>query len=95
MRRNMHPTELAYATILSCCANSPFYLKVDNSCSDTEGGCINDIIVGSSLIDMYCKSGDVEGAKWKAENLMIQPSQLITACSHSGLVDEGIKILSQ
>ncbi|KAL9239911.1 hypothetical protein vseg_014183 [Gypsophila vaccaria] len=128
---DMRPTQFSYATMLSCCAKQSFpsagtqlhalILKV---------GSLNDVYVGSALIDMHCKCGNVVGARdifdampvkngfvWnemihgygqngygdEAVHLyscMIRAGEepdeitfvaVLTACSHSGLVDEGIK----
>ncbi|XP_056693781.1 pentatricopeptide repeat-containing protein At4g20770 [Spinacia oleracea] len=131
-RRNMCPTQFSYATILSCCAKQSFAFQGRQVHAQIlKDGFINDIFVGSALIDMYCKCGNVEGGQeifdampmkntviWnemihgyaqsgfggKAVHLydcMIREGRkpdnitfiaVLTACSHSGLVSEGIRI---
>ncbi|KAL5577825.1 hypothetical protein UlMin_019524 [Ulmus minor] len=130
----MYPTQFSYATVLSCCAklSSSFQGKQVHALI-TKDGYINDVFVGSALIDMYCKCGDVDWARqffnmmpakntvtWNemihgyAQNgcgdeavalykeMLASGEKLdgitfvavLTACSHSGLIDTGIKILN-
>lgn len=131
-QHEMHPTQFSYATVLSCCAKvaSSFEGKQVHA-QITKDGYMSDVFVGSALIGMYCKCGDVDGARnffdmmpskstvsWNemihgyAQNGrggeavllywdMIASTEkpdgitfvaVLTACSHSGLVDAGIKI---
>ncbi|KDP34848.1 hypothetical protein JCGZ_09136 [Jatropha curcas] len=133
MQQNgMSSTEFTYATILSSCAklSSLFHGKLIHA-QITKDGFMNDVYVGSALVDMYCKSGEVNEAQqffdmmpdkntvtWNemihgyaqngrghdAVNLyrnMINSGEkpdritfvaVLTACSHSGLVDAGVEI---
>ncbi|XP_050223564.1 pentatricopeptide repeat-containing protein At4g20770 [Mercurialis annua] len=133
MRENgMSPTHFSYATILSCCAklSSLFHGKLIHAQLEKEGFS-NDVYVGTSLVDMYCKCGEVDEARqffdlmpkknsvtWNemihgyAQNgrgceaidlyknmieLGEKPDEItfvavLTACSHSGLVDTGVEI---
>ncbi|XP_074274535.1 pentatricopeptide repeat-containing protein At4g20770 [Silene latifolia] len=131
-RRDIRPTQFSYATMVSCCAKQSFPSQGKQLHAQiVKFGFINDIYVGSALIDMYCKCGNVSGAQdvfdampvknvvvWNemihgyAQNgygnvaarlysCMISAGEepdnitfvvILTACSHSGLVDEGIKI---
>ncbi|XP_021760914.1 pentatricopeptide repeat-containing protein At4g20770-like [Chenopodium quinoa] len=131
-RRNMCPTQFTYATILSCCAKQSFSSQGRQvHALILKYGCINDIIVGSALIDMYCKCGSVERGReifdampmknaviWnemihgyaqsgfgdeavRLYDCMIREGRkpdditfvaVLSACSHSGLVNEGIRI---
>ncbi|KAK4488068.1 hypothetical protein RD792_003810 [Penstemon davidsonii] len=132
--KGMMPTEFSYATVLNCCSS----LTSSSQGRQIHGlivknGYENDAYVGTSLIDMYCKCGDVDGSRlffdtmpgkntvtWnemvhgyaqngrgeEAVNLyenMIRSSvkpdcitfvAVLTACSHSGLVDTGLKIFN-
>ncbi|CAN6689363.1 unnamed protein product [Malus baccata var. baccata] len=128
------PTQFTYATVLSCCTklSSSFQGKQVHA-QMTKDGYMNDVFVGSALIDMYCKCGDVDEARnffdtmpskntvtWNemihgyAQNGrgdeavllyrdMIELGEkpdgitfvaVLTACSHAGLVDEGIDIFN-
>ncbi|KAF2317940.1 hypothetical protein GH714_041263 [Hevea brasiliensis] len=133
MRQNgMSPTQFSYATILSCCArlSSLFQGRLVHAQIAKEGF-MDDVYVGSALIDMYCKCGEVDEARqffdmmpdkntvtWnemihgyaqtgrgcEAVNLyrsMIRSGEkpdgitfvaVLTACSHSGLVDTAVEI---
>ncbi|XP_073124480.1 pentatricopeptide repeat-containing protein At4g20770 isoform X2 [Henckelia pumila] len=132
--KGMPPTEFTYAIIINCCS----FLTSLSRGKQVQGlilkdGYESDVYVGTSLIDMYSKCGEVEGAKrffdmmpckntvtWnemihgyahnghgeEAINLfenMVQASvkpdsitlvSVLTACSHSGLVDAGVKIFN-
>ncbi|KAK6123818.1 hypothetical protein DH2020_042419 [Rehmannia glutinosa] len=132
--KEMSPTEFSYATLLNCCSSlSSLSQGRQVHGLIAKNGHANDVYVGTALIDMYCKCGDVEGARqffdmmpckntvtWNemihgyaqngrgqdAVNLfekMIRTSlkpdcitlvAVLTACSHSGLVDAGLKIFN-
>lgn len=134
MGKGLYPTQFSYATILSSCAKSssvPQGRQVHTQI--VKDGVVNDVYVGSALIDMYSKCGEVYEARvffdtmpfkntitWnemihgyaqngcgdKAIDLyneMIQSGEkldgitflaVLTACSHSGLVDHGIAIFN-
>lgn len=126
-------TEFTYATILSSCAKSSFSLGKQVHSSILKDGYANDVFVGSTLVDMYSKSGDIQAARkffdgmvcknnvaWNemlhgyAQNgygeeafelysQMLQSGSkpdhitfvaVLTACSHSGMVDIGIQIFN-
>ncbi|KAE7996019.1 hypothetical protein FH972_000768 [Carpinus fangiana] len=133
-QKGIFPTQFSYATVLSCCAklSSSFHGRQVHA-QITKGGYVSDVFVGSALIDMYCKCGDVDGARWFFDmmpckntvtwNEMIHGyaqngrgyeavclykdmvssgekpdgitfTAVLTACSHSGLVDLGIEIFN-
>uniref|UniRef100_A0A2N9HS47 Pentacotripeptide-repeat region of PRORP domain-containing protein n=1 Tax=Fagus sylvatica TaxID=28930 RepID=A0A2N9HS47_FAGSY len=135
MRQNgMFPTQFSYATVMSCCAKlSSSFQGRQVHAQIAKDGYINDVFVGSALIDMYSKCGDVDGARcffdtMRAKNTitwnemihgyaqnghgydavclykdMISSGEtpdgitfvaVLTACSHSGLVDVGIEIFN-
>lgn len=132
-QHEMHPTQFSYATVLSCCAKVASFQGKQVHAQITKDGYMSDVFVGSALIGMYCKCGDVDGARnffdmmpskstvsWNemihgyAQNGrgdeavllywdMIASAErpdgitfvaVLTACSHSGLVDAGIKIFN-
>ncbi|XP_075101099.1 pentatricopeptide repeat-containing protein At4g20770-like [Nicotiana tabacum] len=134
LQMGMLPNEFSYATTLSSCT------KLSSLAQGRQvhgliikGGYDNDVVVGSTLIDMYSKCGDVDGARVHFDmmpykntitwNEMIhgyaqngrgdeaiflyedmicsggKPDTItfiaaLTACSHSGLVDLGLKIFN-
>ncbi|KAM7264562.1 hypothetical protein ACFE04_002245 [Oxalis oulophora] len=128
------PTEFSYSTILSCCANlSSSFQGRQIHAQIEKDGYKNDIFVGTALIDMYCKCGDVGAARQFFESMTdkstvtwnemihgyaqsgcgdeafglykdmifsgIKPDSItfiavLTACSHSGLVDEAMEIFN-
>ncbi|KAL9456474.1 hypothetical protein AB3S75_005660 [Citrus x aurantiifolia] len=135
MRQNeMYPTQFSFATVLSSCAklSSSFQGRQVHAQIEKDGY-VNDIFVGSALIEMYCKCGDICGARrffdmmhgkntvtWNemihgyAQNGYgdeavrlykdmiasgVKPDDItfvaiLTACSHSGLVDVGVEIFN-
>ncbi|OUZ99416.1 Pentatricopeptide repeat [Macleaya cordata] len=134
MRENgMSPTQFSYASVLNSCSRLASLSQGKQIHAQiTKDGYTNDVFVGSALIDVYSKCGDVDGARqffdkmqnrgivaWnemihgyaqsgsgdKAVELfedLIQSGEkpdvitfiaVLTACSHSGLVDAGITIL--
>lgn len=134
LRKGTLPTEFSYATVLSCCAKlsslsqgKPVHGLI------VKDGYADDVFVGSALVDMYSKCGNICEARqffnlmpfkntvtWNemlhgyAQNgcgdeavcvyrQMIQSGArpdditfvaVLTACSHSGLVDPGITIFN-
>ncbi|KAF7132046.1 hypothetical protein RHSIM_Rhsim09G0006000 [Rhododendron simsii] len=127
-------TQFSYAIILTCCANlSSLSHGRQIHAQIAKDGYMTDVYVGSALINMYCKCGDVDGAKeyfdemplknivtWNemihgyAQNgcgeeavsvykdMIVSGEEpdgitfvaVLTACSHSGLVDTGIEIFN-
>ncbi|KZV49107.1 pentatricopeptide repeat-containing protein [Dorcoceras hygrometricum] len=132
--KGMPPTEFSYAIIIKCCSS----LTSLSQGKQVQGlilknGYGSDVYIGTSLIDLYCRCGEVDGAKlffdmmpckntvtWNEmihgyahnghgyeavtlfENMVqagIRPDSVtfvsvLTACSHSGLVDTGVKIFN-
>ncbi|PIA37839.1 hypothetical protein AQUCO_03000407v1 [Aquilegia coerulea] len=129
----MVPTQFSYASILSSCSTLASLCHGRQIHAQVvKDGYTSDVFVGSALIDMYSKCGDVDRARlffdgmheknvvsWnemihgyaqngcgdKAVEIfedMIRLGEkpdgitfiaVLTACSHSGLVDVGMKIL--
>ncbi|CAN4098241.1 unnamed protein product [Withania somnifera] len=134
LKMGILPNEFSFTTTLSCCTK----LSSLSQGRELHGliikhGYANDIVVGSTLIDMYCKCGDVDGARvhfdmmpckntitWNKmihgyaqngrgteaiflyEDMIysgVKPDVItfiasLTACSHSGLVDLGLKMFN-
>ncbi|XP_028764633.1 pentatricopeptide repeat-containing protein At4g20770-like [Neltuma alba] len=128
------PSKFSYTNILNSCAKLSSLLQGQQIHAQiTKAGHVDDIFVGSSLIEMYCKCGVVDRARcffnmmqfknivtWNAMihgyahngcgieavclyKDMIQSGEepdditfvaVLTACSHSALVDEGIEIFN-
>ncbi|GAB2274376.1 hypothetical protein Dimus_009139 [Dionaea muscipula] len=131
-RKDVFPNEFSYATLLSCCAGQSLPSQGRQIHAQiVKDGYMDNIFVGSALIDMYCKCGGVDEARhifdsmpsrntvpWnemihgyaqngrgdeavRLYNDMIKSGEepdditfvsVLTSCSHSGLVDEGLKI---
>ncbi|XVF30411.1 hypothetical protein REPUB_Repub16aG0054900 [Reevesia pubescens] len=130
----MLPTEFSYATVLSCCAklSSSFQGRQVHS-QIVKEGYENDVFVSTALVDMYCKCGDIDGARKYFDMMPVRNTvtwnemihgyaqngcgdeavrlyqdliasgekpdgitfiAVLTACSHSGLVDLGVSIFN-
>lgn len=96
----MFPTQFSYATVLSCCAKlaSSFQGKQVHALI-TKDGCINDVFVGSTLIDMYCKCGDVDGG-WHFFNMMANKNtvtwnEMIHGYAQNGYGDEAVSLYKE
>ncbi|KAK6243834.1 hypothetical protein QUC31_010243 [Theobroma cacao] len=130
----MLPTEFSYTAILSCCAklSSSFQGRQVHS-QIVKDGFMNYVFVGTALVDMYCKCGDIDGARKYFDKMPIRNTvtwnemihgyaqngrgdeavhlyknmiasgekpdgitfiAVLTACSHSGLVDLGVRIFN-
>lgn len=132
--KGMFLTEFSYATVLSCCAKLSSLSQGRQVHSQiAREGYMNDSFVGSALIDMYSKCGDVNAARYFFDKMLgkntvtwnemvhgyaqngcgdaavllykdmigsgekpdgITFVAVLTACSHSGLVDTGIQIFN-
>jgi len=128
------PSEFSFATIASSCAKlSSLFQGQQIHAQIIKDGYVDNVFVGSSLIEMYCKCGDVGAARCYFDmmpgknivtwNEMIhgyahngyglealtlykdmvssgeKPDDItfvavLTACSHSALVDEGVEIFN-
>ncbi|KAJ4702852.1 Pentatricopeptide repeat [Melia azedarach] len=101
MPRGMYPTQFSNATVLSACAKLSssfqgrwFHAEIEKD------RYINDIFVGSALIDMIhgygneavCLYKDMIASGFNADGITFVT--ILTACSHSGLVDAGNEIFN-
>lgn len=134
LANGLFPTQFSYSTALCCCAKlSSLSQGRQVHARIAKDGSMNDVFVGTALVDMYSKCGDVDGARkffdmmpyknnvtWNEmihgyaqngcgdeavilyENMIESGEEpdgitfvaVLTACSHSGLVDAGIKIFN-
>ncbi|XP_004511497.1 pentatricopeptide repeat-containing protein At4g20770 [Cicer arietinum] len=128
------PSEFSFSTAASSCAKlSSLFQGQQIHAQIIKDGYVDDVFVGSSLIEMYCKCGNVGAARcyfdmmpgknivtWNEMihgyaqngygheavflyNDMISSGEkpdditfvaVLTACSHSALVDEGVEIFN-
>ncbi|XP_042477830.1 pentatricopeptide repeat-containing protein At4g20770 [Macadamia integrifolia] len=132
--KGMRPSQFSYASVLSSCARLASVSQGRQIHAQiAKDGHMHDVYVGSALIDLYSRCGDVDDARqffnemtnkntvsWNemihgyAQNGCGEESvdlfqdmilsgekpdsitfiAVLTACSHSGLVDEGLKIFN-
>lgn len=93
----MLPTQFSYATVLSSCAklSSSFEGKQIHALI-TKDGYVNDVFVGSALIDMYCKCGNIDEAL-RFFNMMsnkntVTWNEMIHGYAQNGCGDEAISL---
>ncbi|KAE8702943.1 Late embryoproteinsis abundant (LEA) protein-related [Hibiscus syriacus] len=91
LRTDLKPNEATIASILSACADLGS-LSIGNEIKRyvESNGLASSRQVQTSLIHMYCKCGRID----KAEDVFADPvvfTSVLLACSHSGLVEDGLK----
>ncbi|PON87212.1 Pentatricopeptide repeat [Trema orientale] len=96
----MFPSHFSYATVLSCCAelSSSFQGRQVHALI-TKDGFISDVFVGSALIDMYCKCGDVDGGRqffeiMASKNTVIW-NEMIHGYAQNGFGDEAVSLYKE
>uniref|UniRef100_A0A5K1AI81 Pentacotripeptide-repeat region of PRORP domain-containing protein n=2 Tax=Nymphaea colorata TaxID=210225 RepID=A0A5K1AI81_9MAGN len=95
-----HPTQFSYASVLSSCARLSSLAQGKQVHSRIiKDGFDNDIFVGSSLIDMYAKSGSIEDAYGcfliMPERNIVSWNEMISGFAQSGHGNEAIKLFEQ
>lgn len=132
--KGMSPTEFSYTSLLNCCSSVASVSQGRQVHGLIEkNGYVNDVYVGTALVDMYCKCGEVNAARqnfdWMSSKSRVTWNEMIhgyaqngcgedavnlyhemirsnwrpdcitfvavlTACSHSGMVDAGLEIFN-
>ncbi|KAF3450205.1 hypothetical protein FNV43_RR06285 [Rhamnella rubrinervis] len=93
----MLPTQFSYATVLSCCAklSSSFEGKQVYGLI-TKDGYVNDVFVGSALIDMYCKCGEIDEARQFFNTMPIKNTvtwnEMIHGYAQNGCGDKAVAL---
>ncbi|CAN0911638.1 Pentatricopeptide repeat-containing protein At4g20770 [Linum grandiflorum] len=93
----MSPNQFSYATVLSSCS------KLFSSSQGRQlhsqiikDGFINDVFVGSTLIGMYCKCGEVDESRqffdMMPEKSIVTWNEMIHGCAQGGRGDEAVGI---
>ncbi|XP_038679612.1 pentatricopeptide repeat-containing protein At4g20770 isoform X2 [Tripterygium wilfordii] len=133
-QKGISPSQFSYSTVLSCCSKlSSSFQGRQVHAMVIKDGFMAEVFVGTSLIDMYCKCGDVDAARrflemmpcknivtWnemihgfaqngRGEDAVclykemigsgVKPDDItfvavLTACSHSGMVDAAVEIFN-
>ncbi|KAL9685475.1 hypothetical protein QQ045_022925 [Rhodiola kirilowii] len=72
-QRNMFPSHFSFATVLNCCSKLSSLLQGSQVHAQIlKDGHINDVYVGSALIDMCCKCGELDCARLVFDRLYIR-----------------------
>lgn len=93
----LFPTQFSYSTVLSCCAklSSSFQGKQVHTLI-IKNGYTNDVFVGSSLIDMYCKCGNIDEARHFFNTMAIKNTvtwnEMIHGYAQNGRGDEAVSL---
>ncbi|KAG6711873.1 hypothetical protein I3842_05G077700 [Carya illinoinensis] len=100
MMLQIKPDQFTFSSCLCACASlaSLKHGKQMHACLIRNNFRPNTIVV-SSLIDMYSKCGSLEIGKWVFNLMGVKPDRTtfvvtLNACSHSGLVQEGLKLFN-
>ncbi|EXB59779.1 hypothetical protein L484_010890 [Morus notabilis] len=99
-QHGMFPTQFSYSTVLSCCAklSSSFQGKQVHALI-TKDGYTNDIFVGSSLIDMNCKCGNIDEARQffntMATKNTVTWNEMIHGYAQNGCGDEAVSLYKE
>ncbi|KAK7266060.1 hypothetical protein RIF29_18700 [Crotalaria pallida] len=89
------PSEFSFATIVSSCAKlSSLFQGEQIHAQIIKDGYADDIFVGSSLIEMYCKCGDVGGARCYFNTMpgknTVTWNEMIHGYAQNGYGDEAV-----
>ncbi|XP_021281699.1 pentatricopeptide repeat-containing protein At4g20770 isoform X2 [Herrania umbratica] len=93
----MLPTEFSYTAILSCCAKlcSSFQGRQVHS-QIVKDGYMNYVVVGTALVDMYCKCGDIDGARKYFDRMPVRNTvtwnEMIHGYAQNGRGDEAVRL---
>eukprot|EP01018_Ginkgo_biloba_P036141 Gb_02911 [translate_table: standard] len=98
--RNLKPDRFILATVLSVCANlaalaqgRQFHAYI------IESGFELDVVVGSALVDMYAKSGSIEGAHVVFDKMfyrnVVSWNAIITGCAQHGQGKEALQLFER
>ncbi|GAB2235031.1 hypothetical protein Drorol1_Dr00004308 [Drosera rotundifolia] len=95
--KDIFPTQFSYATLLSCCAAQPLPCQGRQMHAlIVKDGNIVDVFVGSALIDMYCKSGDVDAAQITFDSMpcknRVSWNAMIHGYAQNGRGDEAVHL---
>ncbi|XP_026423695.1 pentatricopeptide repeat-containing protein At4g20770-like [Papaver somniferum] len=98
MRKSgMIPTEFSYASVLNSCSGLASLSQGKQVHAQiTKDGYTNNIFVGSALIDVYSKCGDVDGARIFFDNMLSRSivawNEMIHGYAQNGYGDEAVKL---
>ncbi|CAM8930002.1 unnamed protein product [Rhodiola kirilowii] len=96
-QRNMFPSHFSFATVLSCCSKLSSLLQGSQVHAQIlKDGHINDVYVGSALIDMYCKCGELDCARlvfdWLSNKNTVSWNEMIHGYAQNGHGDKAVSL---
>ncbi|XP_076919244.1 pentatricopeptide repeat-containing protein At4g20770-like [Bidens hawaiensis] len=100
LENNMLPTQFSYATVLNSCSKlSSISHGKQVHARALKDEAINDVIVGSAVIDMYCKCGDVNEARLFFDEMLVKNvvtwNEMIHGYAQNGFGNEGVELFEQ
>lgn len=93
----VEPNEFAFATVLTAC-DGVYGVQYGRQihCLVVKRGCELHVFVGSSLLDMYAKAGDIDAAMVVFNNLpnrdVVSCTAVIAGCAQSGHDEEALEM---
>ncbi|KAK9069286.1 hypothetical protein SSX86_013402 [Deinandra increscens subsp. villosa] len=100
LENNMLPTQFSYATVLSSCAKlSSMSQGRQIHARALKDRIINDVVVGSALIDMYSKCGEVDEARLFFDKMPVRNTitwnEMIHGYAQNGHGSEGVALFEE
>eukprot|EP01018_Ginkgo_biloba_P001468 Gb_24929 [translate_table: standard] len=99
-RTGIRPDRIAYASVLSACANLAF-LEQGKEIHEAiiTSGLQCDVLVGNALVDMYAKCGCLEVARHEFDKMpqrdVVSWNAMIAGYAQNGLIDEAFKLFQE
>ncbi|KAE8686618.1 Haloacid dehalogenase-like hydrolase superfamily protein isoform 1 [Hibiscus syriacus] len=95
LRGRILPTKFSYATGLSCCTKlSSLFQGRQIHSQVVKGGYDSDVFVGTALVDMYCKCGDIDEARKHFDMMPVRSivtwNEMIHGYAQNGRGDEAV-----
>ncbi|GJQ97105.1 pentatricopeptide repeat-containing protein [Tanacetum coccineum] len=100
LESNMLPTQFTYATVCSCCAKlSSISQGRQIHARALKEEIVNDVVVGSALIDMYSKCGEVDEARSFFDTMPVKNTitwnEMIHGYAQNGRGEEGVSLYEE
>ncbi|GAA0147966.1 hypothetical protein LIER_36623 [Lithospermum erythrorhizon] len=100
LENGVTPTEVSHATVFSCCAKlSSLSQGRQVHCLIVKDGYAHEVFVGSALIDMYCKCGDVYSARKFFDTMKFKSTitwnSMIHGYAQNHIGDEAVSLYNQ